>query len=276
MTDMHTQSAGPGALLASLAKHGSLIYQLAKREVIARYRGSLAGVAWSFFNPLLMLAVYTLVFSSIFKVRWAGGAAQSTGEFALILFVGLMIHGFFADCINRAPSLILSNVGYVKKVVFPLEILPWVSVASALFHLAISVVVLLVVQFAMVQYLPWTALLLPLLLLPLLLMTVAFTYLFAAIGVYLRDIGQLTVMITTVLFFLSPIVYPTSSLPEQFRAWIWFSPITYPVEQARKLLIFGEIPELSGWFITMAAALVLLSVAFYVYQKTRRGFADVL
>ena len=276
MTDMHTHSAGPAALLTSLLKHGSLIYQLAKREIAARYRGSLAGLAWSFFTPLLMLAVYTLVFSSIFKVRWASGAAQSTGEFALILFVGLMIHGFFADCINRAPVLVLSNVSYVKKVVFPLEILPWVSVASALFHLCISVVVLLVVQFAMVQYLPWTALLLPVLLLPLLLMTVAFTYLFAAVGVYLRDIGQLTVMITTVLFFLSPIVYPTSSLPEQFRGWIQFSPITYPVEQARRILIFGELPEISGWFLSMAVALVLLSFAFYVYQKTRRGFADVL
>ncbi len=253
-----------------------MIYQLAKREVIARYRGSLAGVAWSFFTPLLMLAVYTLVFSSIFKVRWGAGAAQSTGEFALILFVGLMLHGFFADCINRAPALVLSNVSYVKKVVFPLEILPWVSVASALFHLAISVIVLLVVQFAMVQYLPWTALMLPFLLVPFLLMTVAFTYLFSAIGVYLRDIGQLTVMITTVLFFLSPIVYPTSSLPEQFRSWIAFSPITYPVEQARKILIFGEMPELSGWFLSMAVALTLLTFSFYVYQKMRRGFADVL
>ncbi len=273
---MHTHSAGPAGLLSSLARHSSLIYQLAKREVIARYRGSLAGVAWSFFTPLLMLAVYTLVFSSIFKVRWGAGAAQSTGEFALILFVGLMLHGFFADCINRAPALVLSNVSYVKKVVFPLEILPWVSVASALFHLAISVIVLLVVQFAMVQYLPWTALMLPFLLVPFLLMTVAFTYLFSAIGVYLRDIGQLTVMITTVLFFLSPIVYPTSSLPEQFRSWIAFSPITYPVEQARKILIFGEMPELSGWFLSMAVALTLLTFSFYVYQKMRRGFADVL
>jgi lipopolysaccharide transport system permease protein len=276
MTQPNPNQGMQPTLLSSLATHRSLIYQLVKREVVGRYRGSLAGVAWSFFTPLLMLAVYTFVFSSIFKVRWGAGAAQSTGEFALILFVGLMLHGFFADCINRAPGLVLGNVSYVKKVVFPLEILPWVSVGSALFHLLISIIVLLVVQFAMVQYLPWTALLLPVLLLPFVLITVALTYLLAAAGVYLRDIGQLTVMLTTVLFFLSPIVYPTSSLPEQFRAWIKFSPITYPVEQARKILIFGDMPELSGWFVTMGIAIAMLAVAFHFYQKARRGFADVL
>lgn len=269
-------SAGsPVAMVVSLVKHRSLILQLAKREVIGRYRGSLAGVAWSFFTPLMMLAVYTFVFSSIFQVRWGSGGHSKT-DFALILFVGLMLHGFFADCINRAPSLVLGNASYVKRVVFPLEILPWVAVLSAVFHLLISVIVLLAVQFAFVHYLPGTVVLLPFLLLPFFLITVALTYLFAGAGVYLRDIGQMTVMLTTVLFFLSPIVYPTSSLPEQFRGWIKFSPITYPVEQGRRILIFGEMPELGGWFMSMAVAIILLVVAYYFYQKARRGFADVL
>ncbi|TAA44354.1 ABC transporter permease [Pseudoxanthomonas winnipegensis] len=268
--------ASPVGMLRSLCRHWRLVLQLSRREIVGRYRGSLAGVAWSFFNPLLMLVIYTLVFSSIFKVRWGTGAGESKADFALILFVGLMLHGFFADCLSRAPNLVLANVSYVKKVVFPLELLPWVSVLSALFHLFVSVLVLLTVQLLLDVYLPATALLLPLLLVPFIMVTVALSFVFAAVGVYLRDIGQLTAMITTVLFFLSPIVYPTSSLPPGFQPWIKLSPITYPVEQARRMLIFGELPQLSGWFIYMAVASVLLMLSFYFYQKTRKGFADVL
>ncbi|UYK84321.1 ABC transporter permease [Xanthomonas sacchari] len=260
----------------SLRRHWRLVLQLTRREIVGRYRGSLAGVAWSFFNPLLMLVIYTFVFSSIFKVRWGIGAEESKADFALILFVGLMLHGFFADCLSRAPNLVLANVSYVKKVVFPLELLPWVSVLTALFHLLISVVVLLMVQFVLDVYLPAAAILLPLLLLPFILLTVALSFVFAAVGVYLRDIGQLTAMITTMLFFLSPIVYPSSSLPQGIQPWIKLSPITYPVEQARRLLIFGELPQLSGWFMYMAVAIVFLTCSFYFYQKARKGFADVL
>ena len=263
-------------MVRSLRRHWRLVLQLANREIVGRYRGSLAGIAWSFFNPLLMLVIYTFVFSSIFKVQWGGAGGESKSRFALILFVGLMLHGFFADCIVRAPSLVLANASYVKKVVFPLELLPWVSVLSALFHLLISMVVMLVVQFALDTYLPAAAILLPVLLLPFILVAVAISFIFAAVGVYLRDIGQLTMMITTVLFFLSPIVYPVSSLPKRLQPWVMLSPIAYPVNQARRMLIFGELPELSGWFIYMAVAIVLLAFSFYFYQKMRKGFADVL
>lgn len=260
----------------SLTCHWRLVLQLARREVVGRYRGSLAGAAWSFFNPLLMLAIYTFVFSSIFKVRWGIDTQESKADFALILFVGLMIHGFFADCISRAPNLVLANVSYVKKVVFPLELLPWISVLSALFHLLISTIVLLIVQLILDFHLPATTILLPLVLLPFILITVSLSFIFSAIGVYLRDIGQLTAMITTILFFLSPIVYPSSSLPEGLQPLIKLSPITYPVEQSRGILIFGELPQLSGWLIYMAVAIVALAFSFYFYQKTRKGFADVL
>jgi lipopolysaccharide transport system permease protein len=268
--------ASPLGMLGALRRHMRLIFQLTRREVLGRYRGSLIGVAWSFFTPLLMLIVYTFVFSSIFKVRWGLGAEESKAHFALVLFVGLMLHGFFSDCLGRAPGLVLSNVSYVKKVVFPLEVLPWVSVLSGLFHLTLSVIVLLIVQLVLDVYLPAVAILLPLLLMPLILITVALSYLFAAVGVYLRDVGQLTMMITTVLFFLSPIVYPTSSLPEGLQRLIRLSPLTYPVEQSRRLLIFGELPVLSGWLMSLAVAISLLALAFYFYQKTRKGFADVL
>ena len=124
---MQNFSISPKEMVASLFCNRSLITTLVKREIVGRYRGSVMGMAWSFFNPLLMLVIYTFVFTVAFKARWGVGDEESKAEFAIILFAGLIVHGLFAECINRAPGLILSNVNYVKKVVFPLEVLPWVA-----------------------------------------------------------------------------------------------------------------------------------------------------
>ena len=134
---MRKFSATPVEMVTSLWRNRQLINASAKREVLGRYRGSALGLLWSFFNPLFMLSVYTFVFSEVFKSRWSGGSDSKT-EFALVLFAGLIMFNLFAECINRAPGLILSNVNYVKKVVFPLEILPWVALLSAMFHGLIS------------------------------------------------------------------------------------------------------------------------------------------
>ena len=172
-------------LFASQWRHRQLIIQLTKRDVIGRYRGSVMGLAWSFFNPLLMLAIYTFVFSVVFKARWGVGG-EGKVNFAIILFVGLIVYGLFAECINRAPSLIVSNVNYVKKVVFPLEILPSVAIGSALFHASISLVVLLAAQLLINQRLPWTVVVFPIILLPLLLVTVGLAWLLSALGVFVE------------------------------------------------------------------------------------------
>jgi lipopolysaccharide transport system permease protein len=211
------KSGSPNALLSSFWTHRSLTYQLAKREVIGRYRGSVAGLAWSFFNPLIMLAVYTFVFSVIFQTRWSG-LEGGKGSFAIVLFIGVVVHGIFAECLNRAPGLILANTNYVKRVMFPLEILPWVAMGSALFHAFVSLIVLVLGQLLVFGSVPWTALLLPLIWAPLVLTTMGVTWIFAAFGVYLRDIGQMTVVITTVALFLSPVFYPVKSLPVKYQA----------------------------------------------------------
>ncbi|MDQ3160866.1 MAG: ABC transporter permease, partial [Pseudomonadota bacterium] len=187
-------STGFVKLFSSVRNNRKLIGQMAKREIVGRYRGSFIGLAWSFFNPLLMLLIYSFVFSVVFKARWGVEGHDSKADFAIILFVGLLVHGMFAESVNRSPSLILSNVSYVKKVVFPLEILPWVAVASALFHTAISTVVLILVQLVVNHHLPWTATLFPFVLIPLVFTTIGFSYFLSALGVYLRDIGQFTVM----------------------------------------------------------------------------------
>ena len=254
----------------------NLILQMTKREVIGRYRGSIGGLLWSFFNPLLMLVIYTFVFSVVFKARWGEASSDSKTDFAIILFVGLIVHALFAECVNRAPTLILTNANYVKKVIFPLEILAWVALGSALFHGGMSVLVLLLAELIVMGHLPWTAALLPLIALPLCLFTLGFTWFVAALGVYIRDIGQITVMFTTALMFLSPIFYPMSAMPAEFQAWLKLNPLALIIEDARNALIFGRAPEMGQWIGLLLASLLVAWAGFAWFQKSRKGFADVL
>ena len=262
-------------LFASQWRNRRLIIELTKRDVLGRYRGSVMGLAWSFFNPLLMLAVYTFVFSVVFKARWGGGGEDKI-NFAIILFVGLIVYGLFAECINRAPHVIVSNVNYVKKVVFPLEILPSVTIGSALFHAGISLGVLLSAQLLINHRLPWTVIVFPIILLPLLLATSGFAWLISALGVYVRDIAQITTVFTTVLMFLSPLFYPISALPQKYQLWLHLNPLTFIIEECRNVLIFGNTPNWTDWGIALAASMVISAGGFSWFQKTRKGFADVL
>lgn len=248
---------------------------MTKREVIGRYRGSVMGLTWSFFNPILMLAVYTFVFSEIFKARWTG-VETGKGGFAVLLFVGMIVHGLFAECANRAPSLVMTNSNYVKKVVFPLEILPVITLGSALFHSCISLVVLLAAQFLIMGQLYWTALLFPLILVPLILATLGISWLLASLGVYLRDVGHVITVLTTVLLFLSPVLYPIAALPEAYKPWLKLNPLTYIIEESRSVLLFGHLPHWGNLGIAIIVGSVIASIGFWFFQKTRKGFADVI
>jgi lipopolysaccharide transport system permease protein len=249
---------------------------MTKRDVVGRYRGSVMGLAWSFFNPVLMLIVYTFVFSVVFKARWGAGADEGKVDFAMVLFVGMIVHGLFAECVNRAPGLILSNVNYVKKVVFPLETLSWVAMGSALFHAFASFVVLIVAQLIVSANVPWTALFFPLVLLPLIFSTMGFAWFLAATGVFVRDVGQTTGVITTVMLFMSPVFYPVSILPEQYRMALLLNPLTFIIEQARQVLIWGRLPDWTGLGVYLTVSILVAWAGFWWFQKTRRGFADVL
>lgn len=263
-------------MLRSAIVNRQLIGQLIRRDVVGRYRGSVMGIAWSFLNPLLMLVIYTVVFSGIFKQRWPGVSTDSTTGFAVILFVGLIVHGLFAECVTRAPGLVLANPNYVKRVIFPLEILPWVSMGSALFHSLISVSVLIVAQVAFNGRLPWTVVLLPIVILPLIFTTLGIAWFLSALGVFVRDISQITALIVSVAMFLSPVFYPVSILSVRFQRWIYLNPLTYPIEDARAALIYGRAPSPVHLLIAMAAGLVVAQVGFWWFQKTRKGFADVI
>lgn len=268
------------ALFTSLWCQRALMHQMIRREVVGRYRGSWLGILWSFINPVLMLSVYTLVFSVVFQARWNTGRADvGTGdklEFALVLFAGLIVFNIFSECVGRAPGIILSNINYVKKVIFPLEILPWVNLGSALFHAAISLLVLLTGLWIFGFGVPATALFLPLLLLPFFFYIMGLSWFFASIGVFVRDVGQIVSMAMTVLMFLSPIFYPASALPEEIRAWLFLNPATFVIEQTRDMLIWGKAPDWSGLGVYSVFALLVAWLGFFWFQKTRKGFADVL
>lgn len=262
-------------LVGSMARNRQLIARMIKREVIGRYKGSVLGLAWSFLNPLILLTVYTFVFSVVFKARWHTGSDSET-EFALALFVGMIAHGLMADCINRAPGLILSNVSYVKTVIFPLEILPWITMGAALFHSLVSLVVWSLFFVVVNKFFHWTAVFLPLVFLPLILISMGLAWLLASLGVFFRDIGQITGVFTTVLLFVSPVLYPVARLPERYQIILYANPLTFIIEQSRAVLIQGELPNWPGLASIFLISLIVAWLGFAWFQKTRRGFADVL
>jgi lipopolysaccharide transport system permease protein len=266
----------PGLLSLFIApfEHSGLVKQLVRREILGRYRGSFLGLLWSFVTPVLMLTVYTFVFGMIFRSRWTADG-ESRFEFALVLFAGLIVFNLFSECVTRAPGLVLANVNYVKKVIFPLEILPWVVLGSALFHAAISLLVL-AGALALTQGLHPTILLLPLVLAPLLLLILGLSWLLAALGVFVRDIGQFINLAMTALLFLSPIFYPASALPESVRDWLFLNPLTFMIEQTRAVLIWGKWPDWGGLGLYALLMLPVAWLGFAWFQRTRKGFADVL
>jgi lipopolysaccharide transport system permease protein len=261
--------------ISSLKNNYQLISRMIKREVIGRYRGSFLGLLWSFVTPVLMLAIYTFVFSFVFKARW-GQEQSDQYEFALVLFTGLIVYNLFSECISLAPNLILNNVNYVKKVVFPLEILPWVSLGSSLFHAMTSFCVLLSFLILSGHNFSFAALWIPIILFPFLLLIMGLSWLLASIGVFVRDIGQVIAMVLTVLLFMSPIFYPLSALPEQIQPFLLLNPITLIVEQVRAVLIWGLQPN---WVHMSYYSLVSMCIAWsgwVWFNKTRKGFSDVL
>lgn len=272
------QPISPVALLRSLIRNRQLIAQMTKRDVIGRYKGSVMGLLWSFLNPIFMLTVYTFFFSVVFKARWsvAAGVEESKTQFAVVLFVGLIVHGLFADVVSRAPSLIVNNVNYVKRVVFPLEILPVISLFAALFHSLASLIVLLIAFVSFNSYLPWTIVFAPLVFLPLIVVSLGFAWILASLGVFMRDIGQTVGIFTMVLMYISPVFFPISIMPEEYRPLMMANPLTFIIEQARDVLIWGKLPDWQGLAIYSVASFIFAWLAFIWFQKTRKGFADVL
>ena len=263
-------------LLCEVWPQRQLFLKLLKRDFAERYRGSYLCLLWSLLLPLLSLLVFTYFFGVIFKLRWGGQGSGSLTELALILFVGLSLYNFFAECLNRAPGLILVHQNYVKNVIFPLEMLPAVMATSALLTLIATLFVILVLQAVLGSGLGWSVLLLPLMVLPLLLFALGFSWFLAALGVYIRDIQQLIVPLVQLLMFMSPVFYPVSALPEAVRHWFQLNPLALIIEQTRGIILFDQPPVWVSYLSCLSVGLLVALLGAYWFARTRRGFADVL
>lgn len=267
------------ALVTSLWSSRQLITRMIKREVLGRYKGSALGLGWSFAHPLLMLSVYTFVFSMVFKARWGtshAGGDESKVMFAIVLFVGMIVHGLFSEILNRSTELIPNNVNYVKKVVFPLEVLPVVVTGAATFHCTISLLVWFAAYGAFIGIPSWHAIYFPLVIAPMVFLALGLAWVLAAIGAYFRDVGQSISIVTTILLFLAPVFYPMESLPDSIQPLIMANPLTFVIEQARNVLIWGKTPDLIGLAKYLTISLICLWTGFAFFQIARKGFADVL
>ncbi|TAL88420.1 MAG: ABC transporter permease [Rhodanobacter sp.] len=260
---------------ATLLRNKSLIWEMSKREVLGRYRGASFGLAWSVISPFLMLGVYAFAFGTVMKSRWPH---QAGGDhpYAVILFVGLIMHGFLAECLTRAPTLVVDNPNYVKRVVFPLDVLPWPMMFSALFHALINAVVLVIMMLVLEHHLHPTLLLLPLILLPLSLLAMGLSWILASAGVYLRDISQIMPVVVTAMLFLSSAIIPISILSPKLQMLFHLNPLTFFIDEARIVVLMGEWPNWVALALATAGGWLVAWLGHAWFMATQRGFADVL
>lgn len=267
---MHSPPAGP---LRDLATHRNLLRTLVSRDIASRYQGSSFGAAWSIANPLLMFCAYWFFLGVVLKSRWLGTPSE---QYPVVLFAGLIVHQFFAEVLGRASGLVIAHASYVSKVVFPIEVLPWMTVATAAFHLAINCLILLAGQWIIVGAVPLTWLWLPLVLLPLLPMAVGFSWIVSSLGVYLRDMAQVVPLLVMMLMFLSPVFYSAEMVPPRFRGVLWLSPLTEVIEQSRRVIVGGLPPDATSLLVYALASVVVMTAGYWWFRRTRKGFADVL
>lgn len=274
----HLAYLNPVALFSTLWRHRHLMRQITARELTQRYQGSYLGILWSFIIPLIMMAVYTFVFSVVFKARWRSDATTeaSMGEFALTLFAGLTAFNVFAEVVNRAPTLILGVPNYVKKVVFPLEILPVVSVASAVINSLISAGLVVIGSLLLLHKVSATLVLLPLAYLPLIFLTLGLGWFLASLGVYIRDVAQIIGIGVQMLFFMSPVFYPVSAVPVAIRPILQLNPLTPILESFRQVLLWGEPLYWGAWIAWTAGTFVFALFGYAWFAGTKKGFADVM
>jgi lipopolysaccharide transport system permease protein len=274
--DSARQYASPVRMVQSLWAHRELIGQFIKRATLQRYKGSYLGIFWSFVTPVVMLLVYTFVFSVIFKARWEGAITDSHAEFALALFAGLIAFNIFSESITAAPGLIISNPNYVKKVIFPLEILTVSSLGAALINSLFSLTILLIGSVLILGHISLTLPFLPLMYLPLIFLCLGLSWFLASLGVFIRDIGHLLGVAVQILFFLTPIFYPISSIPEGYRFIVYLNPLTFIVNHFRRVILFNQMPDWDEFVVITAITFVVCMLGYIWFMKSKKTFADVV
>ena len=257
-------------------RYRTILRQFLRREILGRYRGSMLGVAWAFITPLLMLGVYSLVFVGVFHARWPGAESGGGAGFALRLFAGLMVFNLFAEVVGRAASIIVEQPNLVKKVVFPLELLSFVVLGSALFHFFLSAGILLLGTLLIHHSLPLSILLMPMVILPLLPLLLGLSWLLAALGVYVRDVAPVVGLTVSLLLFLSPVFYSIQSLSPTWQFWMQLNPLTPVIESLRAVVFLGQVPDWSMWGMSLLIGCGVACFGAWIFSVLSDGFADVL
>lgn len=261
----------------SLWRSRHLIWELTTRELKQRYRGTYLGGIWSVLNPLVMLIIYTFVFSYVFQARWpAMKTSASNWEFAFILFAGLIPFNLFSEICNRSPMLIVNSPGYVKKVVFPLEILPVVYLLVAIITSLINTLVLFSGTAIFLKTISPMLYQLLLVYPVLILLNLTVGWLVSALGVYIRDIAQSMVFFVQMMMFISPVFYSPSAIPERFQGIYQINPLTFIITSFRQTILWGESINWAQWAVWMAILLVTTFLSYKWFMRAKRGFADVL
>jgi lipopolysaccharide transport system permease protein len=221
-----------------------------------------------------MLGVYTFVFAGVFQARWGGDG--NLIAFVLMLYCGLIVYALAAETLSRSPTVIIGNPSYVKKVVFPLEILPLSQLGAAIFNMLVSLTLLIIFTGYHQGFFYYTLAYLPLILLPYIILIAGAAWFFAALGVFFRDVSQLVTISLSVLLFLSPVFYPSSAVPKTAQYLLTLNPLTFPIEQLRQVILLGEHPNLMGIATYTGAALTFALLGLWIFQKSRAAFPDVL
>jgi lipopolysaccharide transport system permease protein len=266
----------PWTIVARLFAHRELIEGLAKRDIFGRYRGSYLGILWSLFTPLIMLSVYLFVFGFVFRSRFGYSREESTADFALGLFCGLNLFNMFAEVVTRSSGLILQHPNYVKKVVFPLEIIPVSLTGSALFHCVMAYLPLVVLLVIFHRTIPLSTVFIPVYLLPLTILSLGLSWAIAALGVFIRDLQLLMNSVVTILMFVSGLFYSPQAVPGPLRSLFGLNPLAGFLDSARRSIVWGMAPDWRAYLIFFLWALGAFLIGNLIFVRSKRAFADVI
>jgi lipopolysaccharide transport system permease protein len=252
-----------------------LLIQLTKKEIQARYKGSYLGILWSFIMPLVMLTIYTFVFSEVFEVKWDINTTNKF-DFAIILFAGLNAFNMFSEVLNRSTGLVAAHTNYVKKVIFPLEILPVSISLSALFNCSIGYLILIVANLILNRFISRYCYMIVFAIIPLILITIGISYIISSISVYVKDMGNVISILTVVLMYMSPIFYSLDAVPQKFVNICKINPMTYIIGNIRNVLLYNKSIEVKSFIISIITSSFILVIGYIIFNRVKEGFADVL
>lgn len=272
----------PISMASGLWRMRDLIWQFASRELLERHKGAMLGVVWNVLSPLLTLGVYTFVFGFVLNVRWEQRGGQAWEgmnphvSFALILFCGHAFAHLFTESVSRAPMLVAGRPNLVRKVVFPLEILPVSVLTASVVTFAVSAAILLVLTFALTGRIPITAPLTLLPMIPLLMLSLGCSWYLASLGVFLRDIRNVVQVVVHMITFMSAVFYPIERVPETWRHLVYYNPLAVIIESGRRTLLWGELPDFNRLAWVTLLSVIVMQLGYIWFMRTKRGMADVV